>query len=265
MIHRLSFPNSAIIRAPEWLVLKGGRGQMLDIPVRYGVFEHDAAGTCLIDTGYNHRVTTGPRSFALRIYAALLRPRLTMATLPDAQPDARTIILTHLHADHVAALRDYPDARIIADKTALEHYLNAGPIRLRHGVFAELLPPDALDRIEDMNDCPTCPAPLGLGPARDLFGDGSVLAVPLPGHMRGHVGLCFPRFETPLLYAADAQWLHQAVMEDRQPGRPAALILDDADLARSTARRIRQFTQQGGDVIYCHDPDILPEYGSESR
>ncbi|WP_291844563.1 MBL fold metallo-hydrolase [Maricaulis sp.] len=256
MIEALDFPNSATVRAPEFLVLQGGRRRMLDIPVRYGVFRHTKVGTCLIDTGYSARVTGGTRSLALRIYNALLRPRLTDQALPGARPDASTIILTHLHADHIAALRDYPGARILADRTALEHYLAMGSRRLRHGVFAELLPDNVLERVEDIHDLRQARAPLGLGPGRDVFGDGSVLAVPLPGHMRGHVGLCFARFDPPLLYAADAQWLHRAVMEDRLPGPPAAWVYDDAATTRDSARRIRAFVEKGGQVVYCHDPDI---------
>lgn len=265
MITALRFPNSAIVRAPEWLVLQGGRQRLLDIPVRYGVFEHAGVGTCLIDTGYNHRVTQGRRSLALRVYSGLLRPRLTDETLPDACPQASTIILTHLHADHIAALRDYPEARILADRAALSHYLNAGPARLRHGVFAELLPETVLDRVEDINAFPVIDAPLGLGPARDIFGDGSVLAVALPGHMRGHTGLCFTTFDRPLLYAADAQWLHRAVMEDRQPGLAAALVFANAREGRATARRIRLFVEAGGVVAYSHDPEAWPSRGLISR
>ncbi|RKR03219.1 MBL fold metallo-hydrolase [Maricaulis maris] len=265
MIRDLAFPNSAHVRAPEWLVLSRGDRRMLDIPIRYGVFRHATAGRCLIDTGYNARVTGGRRSLALRLYNALLRPRLTDAVLPAACPDATTIILTHLHADHVAALRDYPDARILADKSALKHYLGAGPGRLRHGVFAELLPADALDRVTDLHACLAIEAPLGLGQGRDVFGDGSVITVPLPGHMRGHVGVCFAQFDPPLLYAADAQWLHRAVMEDRQPGAPAAWVFDDPAAARASAHRIRAFVDRGGEAIYCHDPDVTAHWRQGDR
>ncbi|WP_203294646.1 MBL fold metallo-hydrolase [Maricaulis parjimensis] len=258
MIEELRFPSSATVRAPERLVLKGGRSDWIDIPVRYGVFRHAKAGTCLIDTGYSRRVTAGRRSLSLNIYNMLLRPRLTPNCLPDAVRNVDTILITHWHADHISALLDYPEARIIADRKSLDHYLRVGASRLRHGVFAELLPDGLIDRIDDLASRPQKEAPLGLGAGLDVFGDGSVFAIPLPGHMRGHTGYCFARRDRPLLYAADAQWLEQAVMEDRLPGAPASWVLDNEAANQDTARRIRAFAESGGDVVYCHDPVVPP-------
>ncbi|WP_171036263.1 MBL fold metallo-hydrolase [Maricaulis alexandrii] len=254
MIRDLQFPNSAWVRAPERFVLRDGRLGLMSIPVRYGTFTHPEAGHCLIDTGYTRRVTKGRRSLPLNIYNAVLRPRLTRHALPDAKPLVDTIILTHLHADHVAGLKDYPQARIITDRAALMHFLEPGASRLRHGVFRELLPEDIIDRVTDFSEFAAIECPYGLGPGRDLLGDGSVVALPLPGHMRGHTGICFPDETRPLLYAVDAQWLHRAVMENRLPGAPARWILDDVEACQRSADRIRQFCEAGGRVVYCHDP-----------
>lgn len=255
MSARPIFFNSAIVRAPERLVLRGGRWTAIDIPVRYGAFEHPRVGRCLIDTGYTRRVTAGRRSLPLWVYAAILRPRLQPEALSsDAQIAA--ILLTHLHADHVSALRDYPSAILYADGAGLDHFLGgSAAARIRHGVFRELLPHDLRTRAQRFEACQARQAPLGLGPARDVFGDGEVLAVPLPGHMRGHTGFVWPKLDPPLLYAADAQWLARAVMEDRPPGPPARWILDDASADAETRRRIATFARAGGEVAYCHDPE----------
>lgn len=255
MSARPVFRNSAFVRAPERLVLRNGRWTQIDIPVRYGVFDHPSIGRCLIDTGYTRRVTEGPRSLPLRLYAGILHPRLQQDALPTHTPIA-AILLTHLHADHVSALHDYPDATLYADGAGIDHFLNASAAaRVRHGVFRELLPDNLQTRVHRFEDCPLVEAPLGLGPARDVFGDGEVLAVPLPGHMRGHTGFVWPKLDPPLLYAADAQWLARAVMEDRAPGPPARWIMDDVRADAETRRRIAAFSRAGGEVAYCHDPD----------
>jgi glyoxylase-like metal-dependent hydrolase (beta-lactamase superfamily II) len=256
MISDLDFPNSAVVRVPERLVLKGGRWTPINLAVRYGRFTHDREGACLIDTGYSTRVTRGRRSLPLSIYAALLRPRLTAEALPGAQPNAATILLTHLHADHLSALRDYPEARIVGDLAALDHFLAAGAFgRTRHGVFRELLPDDLRERLTPIESLARVEAPLGLGPSRDVFGDGEVLAVPLPGHMRGHTGYLFTKQPTPLLYAGDADWLAQAIREARSPGAPARWILDDPAAARETAAHLNAFSGAGGRIVLCHDPE----------
>lgn len=256
MIRDLEFPNSAAVRVPERLVLRGGRWTKIELAVRYGRFTHAVAGRCLIDTGYSARVTHGTRSLPLALYAGILRPRLTPAALPDAAPDIEVILLTHLHADHVSALRDYPQARVIGDAAALSHFLSAGAFgRTRHGVFRELLPDNLAGRLEPLEALPSTEAPFGLGQARDVFGDGEVLAVPLPGHMTGHTGYLFPRLERPVLYAGDADWLAQAIAEARSPGAPARWILDDQAAAQETNRRLRHFAEAGGCVVLCHNPE----------
>lgn len=256
MIRDLCFPNSAVVRVPERLVLRGGRWLPIDLAVRYGRFDHDQTGACLIDTGYSERVTRGPRSLPLALYAAILRPRLAETALPSGAGSISTILLTHLHADHVSALRDYPDARLIGDLGALDHFLEAGAFgRTRHGVFRELLPDDLRTRLIPLDRLPAAEAPFGLGPARDVFGDGEVLAVPLPGHMKGHTGYLFARQSPPLLYAGDADWLAQAIREQRSPGAPARWILDDAKAAQETAARLNAFSDAGGRIVLCHDPE----------
>jgi glyoxylase-like metal-dependent hydrolase (beta-lactamase superfamily II) len=259
MSARPVFLNSALVSAPERFVLRGGRWSNIRIPVRFGLYEHPVAGRCLIDTGYTHRVTGGQRSFFLRAYASLLRPRLQPDALPAAAPQADAILLTHLHADHVSALRDYPQARIYADGAGVDHFLaGSASNRIRHGVFRELLPADFSDRLIRFESLPRVEAPLGLGEARDVFGDGEVLAVPLPGHMRGHTGFIWPKLSRPLLYAADAQWLARAVMEGRPPGAPARWIMDDIRADAETRARIAAFARAGGEVAYCHDPEPSP-------
>ena len=256
MSMRPRFLNSAFVRTLERLVLSGGGWRTIDLPVRYGLFDHPRVGRCMIDTGYTQRVVSGKRSLPLRIYASVLRPRLQSEALAHDQPIA-SILLTHLHADHVAALLDHPQARIYANGAGIDHFLNASALsQIRHGVFRELLPDDLAARVARFEDCPVAEAPLGLGEAHDVFGDGAVLAVPLPGHMRGHTGFVWPKLDPPLLYAADAQWLRRAVMEDRAPGPPARWIMDDRDQDLATRQRIASFARAGGEVVYCHDPEL---------
>jgi glyoxylase-like metal-dependent hydrolase (beta-lactamase superfamily II) len=245
---------SAVIRAQEALLLKGGRWRTCLVPVRHLSFDHPRLGRCLIDTGYTARLTTGRRSLPLRLYSALLRPEMRVTDSPAA---VETIILTHLHVDHVCGLRDYPSAQIYAAGNGLDAYAGrSGPHQLRHGVFAELFPDDLRERAIRFESLPQVEAPLGLGPAADICGDGSLLAVPLPGHMRGHTGILWPNRPRPLLYAADAEWLAAAVMEERPPGYPGALVPDDPAAAVETRARLRAFTAAGGEVWYCHDPSL---------
>ena len=261
------FANSAFVTAPERLVLRGGRWRNIRLKVRYGLFRHPDAGLVLIDAGYGPRVTQGRRGLALRLYNALFGPELVAAGQPEAvlrrfgaaPADVSAVILSHFHADHVATLDLFPQARVFA-KTRLLNRIEgrSGWRNLRHGVFAELLPEGLAARTVDMDGLAARDAPFGLGTGRDLFGDGSVLAIDLPGHAEGHVGLCFARLPVPLLYAVDVQWLIDALSEDRQPGFPASLIADDRRALAESARRVLAFRQAGGQVLLCHEPGDSP-------
>lgn len=257
------FASSAEVRVRERMVLRGGRRQRIHMAVRFGIFEHPQAGLTLIDAGYGPEVAEGRRSMVLRGYNALMGPHLLPDGVPEAvlarlgrRPEAvRRILVTHFHPDHVCALHRFPQAEIIASRAAWEAMRRRGLLgNLRQGVFAELLPADLGERLVDVATLPRIEAPLGLGAGGDVFGDGILIAVDLPGHAEGHYGLCFARESPPLLYATDTQWLLPA-LDGRLPGGPARL-LGDAGAIAASARRVAAFKAAGGQVMLCHDPAL---------
>lgn len=257
------FPNSATVHVPEWMILRGGRSRLVPVAVRYGIMRHPVLGLTLIDTGYGPQVTRDAnRSFALRAYAAALRiglredeaPATVLARLGFAPAEVETILLSHYHADHVARIGEFPQARILAPRRALENLLaRSRPGQLHHGFFRELLPDDFCARIQPFETCSRVSHPL-FGTCLDLAGDGSLLAVDLPGHALGHHGFLFPHLETPLLHAVDAQWHWHAIRDGRCPGLPASAVYSDRHAAMATVGKVRAFAERGGTVVLSHDP-----------
>ena len=261
---KIVFANSAWVSAAERLILRGGGWQSVKLRVRYGLLFHPTAGPVLIDTGYTPEALTGAqRGLMLRIYGALLKPELNAAEQvllvlrrfglePD---DIRTIIVTHFHADHISGLSLFRNARFIASDAAWARVKARSPRQnLRHGVFTELIPADFEARLEGLSAKRRAEAREGVPGGADLFGDGSVIAVDLPGHADGQFGLLFAGSERPLLYAVDAQWLLKALTENRTPGFPATLIAEDATAIEPTSAMLRRFLGCGGEVMLCHDP-----------
>lgn len=249
------FANSATITVPEHLVLARGGSHPVHLGVRFGVWVHPTQGPILIDTGYGPEVTTGRRSLALTLYAALLKPRLedqpedVLARLGLEAGDVRTLFITHFHADHISGLRRFPNARLIAMGWA-DIKAQTPWHRLRHGIFTELLPPGFETRLIAVESL--APVSLPFGEGFDVLGDGSLLALPLPGHATGHCGLVWP--EQRLIYAADAQWLHRAMSETRPPRGPARLIYDDEAAMERSLATLRGAEAQGYEIVMCHDP-----------
>lgn len=255
------FVNSATVRAPERLMRRGGRWQSLGLQVRYGLYLSETAGPVLIDTGYTRHAVSAPgRSLGLRAYSLALRPKL----IPEGQVEAvlarfnlrpkdiRRVIVTHFHADHVSGLSLFPTARFMVSANGwISLQARSRLSNLRHGIFPELLPPDFADRVDLVEAAPVRPQ------GRDLLGDGSILALPLPGHCDGHFGLIFPQLPRPLLYAVDAQWLLDALPADRRPGYPSRLIAADPGALDASTDLVQSFAQTGG-VVLCHDPHPSP-------
>ncbi|TPI41743.1 MBL fold metallo-hydrolase [Mesorhizobium sp. B3-1-9] len=271
---RIVFANSAWVSAAERLILRGGSWQSVKLRVRYGLIFHPTAGPVLIDTGYTQEALSGARrGRMLRLYGALLKPELNAAeqVLPVLRrfglspDDIRTIIVTHFHVDHISGLSLFRNARFIASDAACARVKARSPRQnLRHGVFAELFPLDFEARLEGLSAKRRVEAREDVPGGADLFGDGSVIAVDLPGHADGQFGLLFNGLDRPLLYAVDVQWLLTALTENRTPGFPATLIAEDAAAIEPTSAMLRRFLAVGGEVMLCHDPaptsyDLAPE------
>lgn len=249
------FINSADVSVTERLVLRKGAWQKCKLAVRYGRVVNVKGGNCLIDTGYTRAVISGDRSWYLKMYCSLIQPQLTKNALETPDPTIDTVLLTHLHADHCAGLSLAPNAKIITNGAAYDYFKALSPLRRSlHGVFFELLPADFERRLIRLESLPTVDAPNELGLANDIFGDGSVLAVPLPGHLLGHTGFLWPNLDHPFLYAADVQWLHRAVVEDRAPGLPLSLTMDNKKSFTLSSQKVKRFLTLGGQVAYCHEP-----------
>jgi glyoxylase-like metal-dependent hydrolase (beta-lactamase superfamily II) len=260
------FANSGHVPARENLVLRGGSRKILHLPVRYGLYISPQAGPVLIDTGYSEDALVLPnRSLFLRIYAAMMRPRLNPAdqitpflARHHLRPaDITHIIVTHFHVDHVSALRALPQARVIASRAAWQDVSDKGKwANLRHGVFPELLPADLQARLRFAED--GAAASWHGHQTHDIFGDGAVLALPLPGHAAGHLGLIFAQLPRPLLYATDTAFLPAALPAHARPGLPASLIAQDKAAAARSCDLVLQLHQQGHDLLLCHDPAASP-------
>ncbi|MGX9145464.1 MBL fold metallo-hydrolase [Mesorhizobium sp. 128a] len=263
---KIVFANSAWVNAAERLILRGGSWTSVRLRVRYGLILHPQVGPVLIDTGYTPHVTHARgRGTALRLYSAILGPELNEAEQPLSVlarfglslEDVRTVIVTHFHADHMSGLSLFPHAHFIANDAAWAR-IRAKTARqnLRHGVFKELFPPDFETRLDRLSSKRRIEPRGGVPGGADLFGDGSVVAVDLPGHADGQFGLLFPDLERPLLYAVDAQWLIRALVENRTPGLPATLLAEDAAALEPTSAMVRRFLATGGEVVLCHDPAV---------
>jgi glyoxylase-like metal-dependent hydrolase (beta-lactamase superfamily II) len=214
----------------------------------------------LIDTGYGSDLFLSS-DLNVIVYRNLLRPRLietgdavaVIHALGAKPSDMRHIILTHLHADHMCGLARFPNAQIHASAASLKGWQNPKGFSSTHkGFFPSLLPAITDRNVTHVENSSALLLPWG-GTGYDVFGDNSLVAVDLPGHMQGHIGVFFPKLSKPVLHAADVDWTFASLLQSENTTLPARLIVDDSKKLLQSKSVVRQAIACGFDVTLAHD------------
>ncbi len=254
----------------EAAVVRGGRLRPVRLPALVGVLRHPTEGVVLFDTGYAPRVRRAAGGPA-RLYRWIVpfssddrtSLRSVLARRGIAPGDVRTIVVSHFHPDHVGGLLDFPGARWVATEEAWRHVAGARGWRgLRLGYLPGLLPPDFADRVRLVSDFPD--AAYGPFPAtHDLFGDGRLRLVPLPGHAAGQAGLLAEvSAGRRVFFVADACWGSAGY---QRPALPPAVVAQavahDVRALRLSLERIHSAwrADPGLLVVPSHCPSLAGE------
>ena len=197
---------------------------------------HPVHGNILFDTGYTTRFYRATARLPYKFYAwatpvFVTEPESAVAQLRSIGilPETiSTILISHFHADHIGGLRDFPDSRFVCSQSALDEAVRKkGFAAVRKGILPGLLPHDLRQRttvLESLAE-PRTEAHSGLV-MYDLFGDGSVQLIELPGHARGMLGARIEHAGGAFLFAADAFWDIRAFEAGIMPRKVVKLFFD---------------------------------------
>ena len=256
------FLDTGFCRHPEVATIQGGRWRPATFPALVGLLLHPQEGPILFDTGYDTGFLEATRPFPQRLYRWATPPHLPpggsakgqLARLGIEAADVRWVALSHFHADHVSGLSAFPAARIACSRQGLEAAREGGAwTALRRGVLRALIPADIDARLVFYEDRPRSPLPGVYRPFTegvDVIGDGSLLAVELPGHCPGHWGLALTGADDRRHFlAADAAWSTRAIHEDRPPPGLTTALLGRTAPYRETLRRLHILARQSPEVL----------------
>ena len=184
-----------------------------DVPVlgpvtASGVLVKHPDGNLLIDAGNSSHfkdevaVYDGADKLFFETIAAQLAP---MRPLPDVLAAAGgseldLFLPTHIHVDHVGGLIDLPDVPVLmpdAEIAVMQRGL-AQTIFEVVPAHAQRIAPLVQPLAFDDGRVP------GFATSADIFGDGSVVVVPLPGHTPGSVGVFFSVGDKRVFHVGDA-------------------------------------------------------------
>jgi N-acyl homoserine lactone hydrolase len=123
----------------------------------------------------------------LRLARFELRPEdeaaAQLSRLGYAVSDVRTVVLSHLHTDHVGGLAAFQRAEVVV--TRLEWERATGLRGALRGYLPRRWPRGLRPRLVEFAEAALGPFP---GCCR-LLGDDELVLVPIPGHTPGHAGL----------------------------------------------------------------------------
>lgn len=229
-------------------------------PVNAYVVEH-RDGVVLFDTGQDRRSVTDPGYFpgGLNglVYSRLAKfdigPDDTLAAglagLGYRMDDVHTAVISHLHQDHIGGLPVLDKADVVISQSEWDTL--AKPFPVARGLLTSHidLPGLRWRRItpEPLGDKALTPFPDGT----DLFGDGSVVLLPTPGHTPGSLSMLVRRpGRPPLLMVGDLTYDAGLLAEGKLPG------VGDKGRMRDSVARVNALRETMPDlvVLAAHDP-----------
>ena len=252
---QVSFLRCGVTTVPECVAVRGAGFARIDIAYSAVLVRHPKA-TFLYDTGLCSDI-----SLYLANQPWLFRNTLgNFAFEQSLSGHLRSLglergidfaLLSHLHWDHVSGIPDIPGVPLRVNRVEYEA-ARLGLLDASQALVRRLMCNNPLEFFDF-----TGPAYEGFRASYDLFGDGSIVLVPLPGHTAGQTGVFINRSGGQrLLLLGDAAWVG-ANFE-----RPATMhpliwntVTSDDATARQTLIHLHHFAQAHPEIalVAMHD------------
>jgi N-acyl homoserine lactone hydrolase len=223
-------------------LMEGGEGR-IRLPIPAYLIEHPR-GTALFDSGMHPDCQHDP--------AGRLGERLTAFFDFDYHPGqeigarlealgrdpARVDLLinSHFHFDHCGGNAQIPNASLVVQRSEWD---------------AGMDPDSAARRGFNPRDFDLGHKLRLIDGEHDVFGDGSVVCLPTPGHTPGHQSLKLRLDGGDIVLAADCCYFCRTLRERRLPR-----FAYDKEQMHASLDRLAALERQGACVFFGHDPDF---------
>lgn len=261
----VSFLRCGLTTVPEFVAVRGGLFAPVDIAHSAVLVRHPRA-TFLYDTGLCNDI-----SLYLANQPWLFRNTLGSFAHEQSLSDHLKALglehgidfalLSHLHWDHVSGIPDIPGVPLRINRVEYEA-ARLGILDASHALVRRLMCNNPLEFFDF-----TGPAYEGFHASHDLFGDGAIVLVPLPGHTAGNTGMFINRANGQRLFLlGDAAWV---VANFARPATMHPLIWnkvtgDDAT-ARQTLIHLHHFALAHPEIalIAMHDASAQQQFARQ--
>lgn len=235
------------------LVFKNTKSEKRKFPAGAFLIEHAEHGPILFDTGYSVNICQAGTIGKLYNFVNPTTVKKTdelhyqlenTGIKPD---DIKTIILSHLHPDHIGGLKDFPKAKFVLSKKALQSYQKK---HLKDLIMKDFFPSDFVSRTtvitKQMMNTKVLDGVYGY----DFYDDGSIILIELSGHAYGQ--LC-ALINHKILLAADSCWGNDLLQKSKKMKFPATLIQDNMKDYNESLETLQEFKDHGIELMFSHD------------
>jgi N-acyl homoserine lactone hydrolase len=216
--------------------------------------QHPSQGMYLIDSGVQADIHVDDSAIGGLVASVAKLDELnvqldTRAWLKRQAAPLRGVLLTHLHLDHVMGLPDIPAGTP----------LYAGPGEAQASSFENLFVQGTTDReleghvaLSEWQFPPTANDERGIAAVLDVFGDGTLWALHVPGHTPGSTAYVARSAEGPVLFTGDACHTAWGWENSVEPGT----FSSDPSRSRQSLLALRALAQRhpGMTVRLGHQP-----------
>lgn len=257
---RFSLVKTAETRTLDAFTVEGGQWTRAAIANHMAVLIEHHAATLLFDTSLGRQVDRQFEAEMPWYDKPLLRYGAVRPVRDQLERDGiriDRILLSHAHWDHASGLADFPEVPVWAPYAEIEFSQIATPPAVLPSQFAhrpKWVPYEFI------------PNPfMGFDESHDLFGDGSLVLVPLSGHTPGSVGL-FITLEDGrrFFFTGDASWRLEGFTGPREKFWVSRRMVDhDREATRSVLQQVHELLQRTPDltVVPAHDARVQRQLG----
>lgn len=222
-----------------------------------GILVQHPAGNLLFDAGFGSRVDAQFKttSLLMQTLSKYEKERTVAEQLSAAGVDAASlkgVVLTHAHWDHVSGLDDLRGVPVWVTQKELD-FIRSG----HEGASVAKSLGELNYRVYDFKDGPY----LGFERSFDMFGDGSVVIVPTPGHTPGS-NITFITMPDGVRYAlvGDLVWQREGIeLPAERPWMSSRLVDLDRAQVRKWIVHMHHLSKQipGLVIVPAHDRRVL--------
>ncbi|WP_454783020.1 MBL fold metallo-hydrolase [Legionella sp. WA2022007384] len=248
------------------MTLKNAHWKQSEYPALCTLIKHPTYGYILFDTGYTNRFFQLTQKFPFSLYRHLT-PVMLKKSLKEQlaenniqASEIKGIVISHFHADHIGGLKDFPNAQFFCHPDAINDiHQKTGIKALIQGFLPGLLPKDFYERLVLLkNEIELKPSLFPFTTGFDLFNDGQIIAIPLPGHAKGQIGLYF-KAEQDTFLIADSCWHQETFKELIFPSNLTYLIHDNKESYQQTIQKLHQLFKNNKEI------DMIPSHCQHIR